>query len=88
MCLYPGLCELKIILVHEIIAVFWALLIKKQECFHRWEEMYWQRMFDDTMSVSMEKLGRGCICRPADLWTSFRPLAALMYVNWEDSFLL
>lgn len=44
MCLYPDLCELKIILTHEIIAVFWALLIKKQECFHRWEEMYWQRI--------------------------------------------
>lgn len=62
----PGLCELKIIFVHEVTAVFWALLIKKQECFHRWEEMHWQMidLFNDTMDASVWK-GRGCVCGPA-----------------------
>lgn len=68
MCLYPGLCELKIILAHEIIAVIWALLIKKQECFHRWEEMYWPRICLMPPHVSLCRKAEGV---SVDLWTLF-----------------
>lgn len=80
MCLYPGLCELKIILVHEIIAVIWALVIQKQECFHRWEEMDWPRICLVTLGVHVWRKAEGV---SVDLWT----LTAVTYVN-QDSCLL
>ena len=80
--MYPGLCELKITLVGEIIAVFWALLIKQQKCFHRWEEMYWQRIYLMRLWVHLSK-GIGCVWGPGDPFYQLVP--ALPYVNQEDS---
>lgn len=81
MCLYPGLCKPKIILVHEITAVIWALVIQKQECFHRWEEMHWPGICLVTLGVHLCRKAEGV---SVDLWT----LAAVTYVNQEDSHLL
>lgn len=71
MCLYPGLCELQIMLAYEIIAVFWASVTKKQECFHRWEEMCWRGVRAMTPGEPLCRKQRLCLGDLVDAPFSF-----------------